>query len=115
MKSRKNESIEQGVAPYGAQGAPRVNADVGRVKQMTQIIRLVLVTAIAAWLTWWLGKNIIEGIKNGAIRHTDSIKLCKRETNPLGFWGLIILFSGFVITIIRVWAMALADTINNMK
>ena len=28
MKSRKNESIEQGVAPYGAQGAPPVNADV---------------------------------------------------------------------------------------
>ena len=29
MKSRKNESVEQGVAPYGAQGAPPVNADVG--------------------------------------------------------------------------------------
>ena len=28
MKSRKNESVEQGVAPYGAQGAPPVNADV---------------------------------------------------------------------------------------
>ena len=30
MKIRKNESVEQGVAPYGAQGAPPVNADVGR-------------------------------------------------------------------------------------
>ena len=29
MKIRKNESVEQGVAPYGAQGAPPVNADVG--------------------------------------------------------------------------------------
>ena len=28
MKSRKNESVEQGVAPYGAQSAPPVNADV---------------------------------------------------------------------------------------
>ena len=28
MKIRKNESVEQGVAPYGAQGAPPVNADV---------------------------------------------------------------------------------------
>ena len=26
MKIRKNESVEQGVAPYGAQGAPPVNA-----------------------------------------------------------------------------------------
>ena len=30
MKIRKNESVEQGVAPYGAQGAPPVNADVQR-------------------------------------------------------------------------------------
>ena len=29
MKFRKNESVEQGVAPYGAQSAPPVNADVG--------------------------------------------------------------------------------------
>ena len=29
MKIRINESVEQGVAPYGAQGAPPVNADVG--------------------------------------------------------------------------------------
>ena len=29
MKILKNESVEQGVAPYGAQGAPPVNADVG--------------------------------------------------------------------------------------
>ena len=28
MKILKNESVEQGVAPYGAQGAPPVNADV---------------------------------------------------------------------------------------
>jgi hypothetical protein len=28
MKIRKNGSVEQGVAPYGAQGAPPVNADV---------------------------------------------------------------------------------------
>ena len=28
MKIWKNESVEQGVAPYGAQGAPPVNADV---------------------------------------------------------------------------------------
>ena len=30
MKIRKNESVEQGVAPYDAQGAPPVNADVQR-------------------------------------------------------------------------------------
>jgi len=82
---------------------------------MTQIFRLVLVTAIAAWLTWWLGLTVITGIKNGAIRHTYSDRLCKRETKPLGFWGLVILFSGFVITIISAWAIALADTFKNMK
>jgi len=36
MKIRKNESVEQGVAPYGAQGAPPVNADVRSMKCATQ-------------------------------------------------------------------------------
>ena len=33
MKIRKNENVEQGVAPYGAQGAPPVNADVQLKKE----------------------------------------------------------------------------------
>ena len=33
VKIRKNESVEQGVAPYGAQGAPPVNADVGHTNE----------------------------------------------------------------------------------
>ena len=35
MKILKNESVEQGVAPYGAQGAPPVNADVGIENEIT--------------------------------------------------------------------------------
>ena len=41
MKIRKNESVEQGVAPYGAQGAPPVNADV-RHKHMKSAIPIAL-------------------------------------------------------------------------
>ena len=48
MKIRKNESVEQGVAPYGAQGAPPVNADVGEktMKPTSISIRLLPVIVL---------------------------------------------------------------------
>ena len=45
MKIRKNESVEQGVAPYGAQGAPPVNADVGR-RYMKKYLAIILLTTL---------------------------------------------------------------------
>ena len=50
MKIRKNESVEQGVAPYGAQGAPPVNADVG--------IRIYWLPHVKWTLHYPLAKNI---------------------------------------------------------
>ena len=47
MKIHKNESVEQGVAPYGAQGAPPVNADVERVRMKLSLAILLAIAVLA--------------------------------------------------------------------
>lgn len=77
---------------------------------MAEIVRLVVVTAVAGWLVWFLGATVIQGIRTGAIRHTDSIRACRRGTNPVGFWALVLLFSALIVGIGSVWIVAVVDT-----
>ena len=89
--------------------------DVGREDEMIQIIRLIVVTVVAGGLVWFLGRTVIQGIQTGAIRHTDSIRACRRDKNPAGFWALVALFSAFTIGIGSAWAFAVVDAIRRMR
>lgn len=82
---------------------------------MMQVIRIIVVTGVAGWLCWFLGKTVVDGIKSGAIHHTDSTKVCRRKTNPAGFWALVVLFSGFVGVIAWGWAFVMVDAIRDIK
>jgi hypothetical protein len=82
---------------------------------MMQILRAIVVTVIAGWFSWFLGKTVIEGIRTGAIRHTNSTQICRRKDNPIGFWSLVILFSGFVAMFILVWSWAVVGVAKEMK
>jgi hypothetical protein len=82
---------------------------------MIQIIRLVVVTAAAGWLVWFLGRTVIKGIKTGAIRHTDSTRRCQRDQNPTGFWALVLLFTVFIIGIGSGWCYAVFDAFRQMR
>jgi len=82
---------------------------------MMQIIRLVVVTAVAGGLGWFLGKTVFQGITTGVIRHTDSERVCRRDHNPAGFWSLVVLFSGFVVLLGAGWVFAVLDAVRKMK
>jgi len=82
---------------------------------MMEIFRLVVGTAILGWLFWILGKTVIQGIMTGSIRHTDASRLCRRKNNPVGFWALVILFTGFILGIGSSWVFMVVDIISDMK
>ncbi|MDD5704344.1 MAG: hypothetical protein PHR35_00345 [Kiritimatiellae bacterium] len=82
---------------------------------MIQIIRLIVVTAVTGGLGWFLGKTVIQGVTTGAIRHTDSTRVCRRDQNPAVFWSLVVLFSGFVVLLGAGWVFAVIDAVGKMK
>jgi hypothetical protein len=88
--------------------------NVGR-NDMMQILRIIVVSAIAGWLCWWLGKTVIDGIRTGKIHHTDSTKVCCRNRNPAGFWALVALFTGFVAMFAWAWGFSVIDAVRKMN
>lgn len=92
-----------------------VVAGVGKVNEMMEIIRFNLATTIAGWSIWVLGKMIIQGFQTGAIHHTDSSRVFRKQKNPLVFWSLVALFSAFIIAIGSSWFFEVADAIGKMK
>jgi hypothetical protein len=82
---------------------------------MIEMFRIILVSLVAGWLSWFLGMTVLRGIRTGAIHHTDSTKVCRREKNPVGFWSLVALFSGMVIMFISAWGFVVIDALNKLK
>jgi hypothetical protein len=82
---------------------------------MNPILRISLATAVAGGLSWFLGKIVIDGIRTGSIRHTDSSKVCRRQEHPFGFWCLVALFTGFIVLFIADWILTVSDAIGKMK
>jgi len=54
-------------------------------QNMIQIARIIIVTFVIGWLAWILGRTLVDGLRTGKIRHTDSKKRCDRKKNPLGY------------------------------
>jgi len=81
---------------------------------MMEILRIVLVSVTGGWFCWFLGNTIIDGIRTGAIRHTDSTSMCRRKTNPVGFWALVVLFTAFVALVAWKCGSAVVDSVKSL-
>jgi hypothetical protein len=57
---------------------------------------------------------VIAGIRTGAIHHTNTTKVCKRAQNPIGFWALVILFTGFIFVFVTLWVIVLLDVLKRL-
>lgn len=82
---------------------------------MIQVIRILVATVVAGGLAWFLGNTVIEGIRTGAIRHTDSTSRCRRQQSPVKFWSLVVLFSGMVVIFTGVWLWAVVDAVKTLR
>lgn len=75
------------------------------------LLRLVLATAVTWPLAVYLARVVLDGLRTGAIRHTDSSKRCRRADNPAGFWALVVLFSLFAAASAVCWFMAVVNIV----
>lgn len=82
---------------------------------MLQILRIIVASGVFGWLCWYLGKTLVNGLRTGMIHHTNSIKICRKKENLVGFWALVVLFSGFVIMLACGWFFVVLDAIGKMK
>ena len=60
-----------------------------------QYFRFLMVALICGGLIALLLPTIYRGLKTGKIRHSTSDTYCHKSKNPVGFWSLVALFSGF--------------------
>jgi len=68
------------------------------------LVRILLVSALAIYMTYFLLKTIINGFKTGKLRHTDDKKYYDKDKQPIRFWLTVILFISFIIIfILPVW------------
>lgn len=96
---------------FGAGGDARTHSWQSKP---VQILRLLVVTLFAGWFCWFLGTTVIDGLKTGAIRHTDSTKRCRKDQNPFGFWSLVVLFTAFVMAAAVTWFLVVSDVIRSV-
>lgn len=76
------------------------------------LLRLLVVTAATWGLFAYLAWVVVDGLRTGAIRHTDSSKRCRRADNPAGFWALVALFSLFAAGAAACWLMAVVNILS---
>lgn len=55
--------------------------------------RLLLVSVVCLGLALYLGRVVVSGLGSGTVRHSDSTSVCRKKTNPVGYWALITFFS----------------------
>jgi hypothetical protein len=66
-------------------------------------LRILTATLFALGLLWLLLSTIFQGLRTGRIRYVDSITTCDRESRPLFFWFLVMVFAVFSVIIAAVW------------
>jgi hypothetical protein len=74
-----------------------------------QILRIIIVTIVIGWLAGVLGTALINGLRTGKIRHTDSRKRYDRRKAPFAYWALVCLFAGFLVLLGCTWLQITAD------
>ena len=71
-----------------------------------QTLRLVLVSLICAPLLWLLLSTLWNGLRTGKMRWRDTTSVCDRRKQPLLYWFLVVVFSGFTVVIAYAWIQA---------
>ncbi len=71
------------------------------------ILRMILVSIICLGFIFYLGKKVISGLKYGVVHHTDSVKVFRKQNEPVKFWLIMILFSVFVLLAFFVWGFSM--------
>jgi hypothetical protein len=67
------------------------------------MLRLLVVTVVMGALAALLVATIVSGLRSGKVAHTDSASFCDRRKNPIGYWALLALFSGFAYLALSAW------------
>ncbi len=80
---------------------------------MTSVTAKVVLFALVTIACWefirFLGGVIVQGLKNGTIRHTTAKTTCSKEENPWSFWILVVVFSSMLMTAVLLWTALLFD------
>jgi hypothetical protein len=71
-----------------------------------QTIRLILISLICGPLLWLLLSTLWNGLRTGKMRWRDATSICDRRKQPLLYWLLVIVFSGFSTAIAYAWILA---------
>lgn len=77
-----------------------------------QLLRLLVITLFAGWFCWNLSATVIDGLRTGVIRHTDSTSRYRRDVNPLGYWSMVVLFTMFVVVVAAAWFLVVSDVVR---
>lgn len=77
------------------------------------LARLLIVAAMFGALGAWLMRIVVVGLMTGSIRHSDANSKYSRHSNPLRYWLLVVILTGFAllslwIVIITVGRMVVA-------
>ena len=73
--------------------------------------RILAATILCLGLGLYLTRVVLRGLISGEVRHTDSSRVCRKLSNPLGYWALIVLFSLSAAGLISVWAKVVYESI----
>jgi lipid-A-disaccharide synthase-like uncharacterized protein len=68
-----------------------------------QVLRILLVTAIAGGLLWLLIGTLLQGFRTGKMHYMDSESVCDQRSNPVLFWFLTLVFASLSVMIATVW------------
>lgn len=67
-----------------------------------KILRILIVIMVMGGTLWLLWNTLYKGLSTGKFSYGDSARICIRETNPLRYWYLVSLFSGFLALVLAV-------------
>ena len=78
---------------------------------MTALLGVLAVAACCLSFSIFLGRVVFTGLASGQVRHTDSSAFCDKNTNPLGYWALILLFPAMALLSVAIWVDVLYDSV----
>lgn len=69
-----------------------------------KIFRTLILFVVMGGSIWLLWNTLYKGLSTGKFNYGDISKICNRKTEPLRYWYLVSLFSGFLALICAVVA-----------
>ena len=71
---------------------------------MEQVImvwfRAIFEILICGGLAGWLMYHVVTALRTGRLRHTDSQQYFDRDINPVKYWGVLSVFSVFIMALL---------------